>query len=144
MRRDWPNLYRYVSRLVALMNEVKLDIKSKIDLSNLEILSATRVCIRKFVLRIIKLTERDLGSLANLVFMVYLVVFSNSLRDQAEEMLIPMAPILFEYFGSLEKHLFLDRLKVVNQDLIESRDQVTFVDDKLILETIACFKFLPI
>lgn len=100
-------------------------------------MTATKICLRKFILRIVKITneERSVHNLPNLVFMVYLVIFNNS----------PFGPNhadhLFLYFKPLSKFLFLNKFSFISKEQIQLENKVQFVDYKLIIETIASFKF---
>jgi len=49
--------------------------------------------MKKFVLRVVRLAEKDVHNLPNLVFLVYLTVFTNKCP--------PLANPLFHHFGSL-------------------------------------------
>lgn len=77
IRNDWGHLYLYLLRLLGLLEQTKRDIIKRTDRSEDDINFAIRVTLRKFVLRVIKLAERDVHNLTNLVFLVYLTVFGN-------------------------------------------------------------------
>jgi hypothetical protein len=38
---------------------------------------ASRVCIRKFILGVLKYAEKSIENMGNIVFLVYLTVFNN-------------------------------------------------------------------
>lgn len=78
IRNDWGHLYLYLLRLLGLLEETKRDIHKRTNRSAEDIAFATRLTLRKFVLRIIKLAEKDVHNLTNLVFLVFLTVFTNN------------------------------------------------------------------
>ena len=77
MRNDWIHLYIYLLRLIGLLEEATKLIKQKTQRSHADISFAVKVSMRKFLIRIVKLAEKDVLNLPNLVFLVYLVVFAN-------------------------------------------------------------------
>lgn len=77
IRNDWGHLYHYLLRILGLLEEAKRDIHKRTNRPPEDIAFAIKVTLRKFVLRVIKLAEKDVHNLANLAFLVYLMVFSN-------------------------------------------------------------------
>lgn len=78
IRNDWGHLYLYLLRLIALLEEAKKDIQKRTSRPIEDIAFAMRATMRKFIMRVIKLAEKDVHNLTNLVFLVYLTVFSNN------------------------------------------------------------------
>jgi hypothetical protein len=81
--------------------------------------------MRKFVLRVVKLAEKNVHNLPNLVFLVYLTVFSNTHENETGT--------IFRYFRTLEKYLFEGRYHLLSSEAIDPKEQPTFIDSKLIL-----------
>jgi hypothetical protein len=157
IRNDWGHLYLYLLRLLGLLEETKKDIHKRTNRSPEDILFAIRVTMRKFILRVIKLAEKDVHNLTNLVFLVCLTVFSNVAdhtlplahdngHDLASEHPLPSPPTshLFDYYRSFEETLFIANVNILSSDTVASREHISFVDSKLILETANSFRIYSI
>lgn len=106
IRNDWVHLYIFLLRLLSLLDQVKKEIQKKTLHSIEDITFAVRVTTRKFILRVVKLAEKNVHNLPNLVFIVYLTVFGNDHGDESIS--------IFRYYKSFEQCLFINRLNIVN------------------------------
>ena len=59
IRNDWGHLYHYLLRILGLLEETKRDIHKRTNRPPEDIAFAIKVTLRKFVLRVIKLAEKD-------------------------------------------------------------------------------------
>lgn len=115
-----------------MLEETKRDIHKRTNRPPEDISFAIKVTLRKFVLRVIKLAEKDVHNLANLAFLVYLMVFSNESKPNEFK--------LFYYYKSFEPVLFVGGYSILSSEAVTSKEQVSFVDSKLILETASSFR----
>jgi hypothetical protein len=138
IRNHWGHLYLYLLRLMALLEEARKDIQKRNNRPSEDITFAVRATMRKFIMRVIKLAEKDVHNLTNLVFLVYLTVFSNN-NDPISE-----GHNLFSYYRPLEQNLFIGTYSILSSDMVAAREHIAFVDSKLILETAASFRIYTI
>lgn len=54
MKNNWDGLYLFLLRMIGLLTEAKKDIHKKTERSKADILTACKVCVRKFILRVLK------------------------------------------------------------------------------------------
>jgi hypothetical protein len=132
MREDWFHLYMYLLRLNGILEEAKKDIVQKTGWSMATAALASKLANRKFVLRVVKLAEKNIYNIANLVFLVYLIIFGNP---------NPSPPgTIFKYYKSIEKNLFIGDPRLLNADNEDPKVRLNFLDSKLILETVSSFR----
>ena len=80
-----------IDRLIGLLQIATKDIRKKTERDSYEIYLAKKICIRKFVLRVLKNASKSIENMSNMVFLVYLVVFSNS-ADYSKDYFDLIAP----------------------------------------------------
>ena len=90
--------------MLGLLEEVKKDIVEKTDYDQDRASLAIKMANRKLVLRVVKLSEKNVNNIANLVFLVNLIIFSNINNSSGH----------FKYFKSIEKYLFIGDPKMIN------------------------------
>jgi hypothetical protein len=120
MKNNWDNLYLFLLRMVGILSEAKKEIHNKTQRSKQDIKMACKVCVRKFILRVIKYSEKSIENMGNMVFLVYLVVFSNDSDEQDHH--------IFKYFETLEKHFLIGSIAIKNQDEHQPIDKDIFID----------------
>ena len=76
LKNNWDALYMYIIRLIGLLKIATKEVRKKTERDPFEIYLAKKICIRKFVLRVLKNAEKS--NMSNMVFLIFLVVFSNS------------------------------------------------------------------
>ena len=85
MKNNWDGLYQYLLRLIGLLREATVNISKKTSRDFIEIYFAKKICVRKFVLRMLKHASKSIENMSNMVFLVYLVVFNNADKYFDEE-----------------------------------------------------------
>jgi hypothetical protein len=98
---------------------------------------ACKVCVRKFVLRVINYSEKSIENMGNMAFLVYLVVFNNEPDPDPDP---DQETHIFKYFESLERHFLIGPIAIKNQDDHEQIGKNIFIDEKIILSYLEGFK----
>ena len=130
LKSSWNDLYSFVVRLVALLGEAKKDIEIKTERAQYEIHLATKLFVRKLILRIIYHTDKKMENLTNIIFLTYLVAFNNENESD---------PRIFEYFQMLEKYFFIAPFQIKSMEEHEYAGTRNFVDKNMILIGFSCF-----
>ena len=137
MREDWICLYKYILRLVGIMESAKKEIIEKTHNDPESVGLAIKLANRKFILRIVKLVEKNIFNISNMIFLVNMIIFGNS-NNQTDTM-------VFKYFKSISGKLFIGDSCIVNRDYgkeepTKQKSRMAFLDARLILETVSSFK----
>lgn len=91
---------------------------------------AVKLANRKFVMRVVKLSEKNIYNISNLIFLVSLIVFGNIEPSENTN--------VFSYFKSFEGHLLTGAPPFSKQE--PATQEPSFLDSKLILETVNSLK----